>query len=419
MMAETTHHKVLIVGGGTAGITVAASLKRHGPGGIDIAIVEPSDTHYYQPAFTLVGAGVYDLARTRRTTESLVPSGVKRIKAAAYKFDPANNKVELSTGDAVGYDYLVVCTGVKLDWAKIDGLAEALGREGVCSNYSPDHVRYTWECIKALKPGRKAVFTQPPLPFKCPGAPQKIVYLTADYLQRGGIRTNVDLKYFVHAPVIFGVPFFARECAKVAERYGVKVHYQHNLVAVDAKAKTALFEIVGGDSQGQRISVPYDMLHVSPPQSPPDDISSSPLSNAAGWVEVNQNSMQHVRHANVFALGDVTATPNSKTAAAVRKQAPVVVRNILKLMNGQAIDGGYDGYASCPLTTANGKAIIAEFIYGGKVTPTLPILNPGKERWLGWWIKASFLPIMYWQYMLKGYEWFPKHNTAFKEPTVG
>jgi sulfide:quinone oxidoreductase len=255
MMAGTTHHKVLIVGGGTAGITVAASLKRHGPGGIDIAIVEPSDTHYYQPAFTLVGAGVYDLARTRRTTESLVPSGVKRIKAAAHKFDPANNKVELSTGDAVGYDYLVVCTGVKLDWAKIDGLAEALGREGVCSNYSPDHVRYTWECIKALKPGSKAVFTQPPLPFKCPGAPQKIVYLTADYLQRGGIRTNVDLKYFVHAPVIFGVPFFARECAKVAERYGVKVHYQHNLVAVDAKAKTALFEIVGGDSQGQRISV--------------------------------------------------------------------------------------------------------------------------------------------------------------------
>src|ERR1700738_705681 len=217
MMAGTTHHKVLIVGGGTAGITVAASLKRHGPGGIDIAVVEPSDTHYYQPAFTLVGAGVYDLARTRRTTESLVPSGVKRIKAAVHKFDPANNKVELSTGDAVAYDYLVVCTGVKLDWAKIDGLAEALGREGVCSNYSPDHVRYTWECIKALKPGRKAVFTQPPLPFKCPGAPQKIVYLTADYLQRGGIRTNVDLKYFVHAPVIFGVPFFARECRRKIE----------------------------------------------------------------------------------------------------------------------------------------------------------------------------------------------------------
>jgi sulfide:quinone oxidoreductase len=218
--------------------------------------------------------------------------------------------------------------------------------------------------------------------------------------------------------VIFGVPFFARALVKVAERYGVEVNYQHNLVAVDAKAKMAIFEIAGGDKQGQRIEVPYDMLHVSPPQSPSDDIKSSPLVNAGGWVEVNQNSMQHVRHANVFAVGDVTSTPNSKTAAAVRKQAPVVVRNILKLMDGQVIDGGYDGYASCPLTTAKGKAIIAEFIYGGKVTPTLPLLDPGKERWLGWWIKVSGLPIMYWNYMLKGYEWFPRHNTEFKEPAA-
>jgi sulfide:quinone oxidoreductase len=417
-MGKTTHHPVLIIGGGTAGITVAASLKRHGSGAIHIAVVEPSDMHYYQPAFTLVGAGVYDLARTRRSTDSLVPSGVKRIKAAARTFDPTNNKVELSTGDSVTYDYLVVCTGVELDWAKVGGLSEAVGRGGVCSNYSPDHVNYTWECLKALKPGSKAVFTQPPLPFKCPGAPQKIVYLTADDLQRRGILTDVDIKYFVHAPVIFGVPFFARELVKVAERYGVEVNYQHNLVAVDAKAKMAFFEIAGGDKQGHRIEVPYDMLHVSPPQSPSDEIKSSPLVNAGGWVEVNQNSMQHVRHANVFAVGDVTSTPNSKTAAAVRKQAPVVVRNILKLMNGQAIDGGYDGYASCPLTTAKGKAIIAEFIYGGKVTPTLPLLDPGKERWLGWWIKVSGLPIMYWNYMLKGYEWFPRHNTEFKEPAA-
>src|SRR6476660_8711943 len=413
MMAGTTHHKVLIVGGGTAGITVAASLKRHGPGGIDIAIVEPSDTHYYQPAFTLVGAGVYDLARTRRTTESLVPSGVKRIKAAAHKFDPANNKVELSTGDAVGYDYLVVCTGVKLDWAKIDGLAEALGHEGVCSNYSPDHVRYTWECIKALKPGRKAVFTQPPLPFKCPGAPQKIVYLTADYLQHRGILKHCSLKYYVHAPVIFGVPFFAGELVKIAARYGIEVHYQHNLVAVDGPLKTATFERVSEQNKGERITVPFDMLHVSPPQSPPEEIKSSPLVNAAGWVEVNQHSMQHVRYSNVFSLGDVSSAPNSKTAASVRKQAPVVVDNILHMMGKRAVEGGYDGYGSCPLTTAVGKVILAEFIYGGKVTPTLP-LNPAKEHWVGWWIKVTGLPLMYWNYMLKGHVWFPKHNTAFK-----
>lgn len=413
-----SHHKILIIGGGAAGITVAASLQRHGVPAGDIAIVEPSDTHYYQPAFTLVGAGLFDMDKTRRSTDTLIPPGVTRIAASASTFAPDANSVTLSTGETLTYDYLVVATGLKLDWDKVEGLSAALGHDGVCSNYSPIHATYTLDCIKSLKPGGRAVFTQPPLPFKCPGAPQKIVYLTVDDLKRRGIRDRVDVEYYVHAPVIFGVPFFARQLVKVAEACGVKISYQHNLVAVDSKAKIASFEIVGGEKQGQRIQVPYDMLHVSPPQSPPDAIKSSPLANAAGWVEVNQNSMQHVRHANIFSLGDVASTPNSKTAAAVRKQAPVVVRNILKLMHGAAVENGYDGYASCPLTTANGKAIMAEFIYGGKVTPTLPLLDPGRQRWLGWWIKKYFLPVLYWNYMLRGYEWFPKHNTQFKEPAA-
>ncbi len=412
-MPGSAHHQVLIVGGGSAGITVAAILKRRAPG-VDIVIVEPSSDHYYQPALTLVGAGVYSLARTRRAEQSLIPVGVQWIRDAAQTFEPEKNIVRLKNGDALTYEYLVVCTGVKLDWNKIAGLAETLGKNGVCSNYSPAHVTYTWDCLQRLKAGSRAVFTQPPLPFKCPGAPQKIVYLAADHLQRHGILKDCKLDYYVHAPVIFGVPFFARELVKVAARYGVNVHYQRNLVAVDGAAKTATFENVGDQNKGERATVPFDMLHVSPPQSPPEEIRSSPLVNAAGWVEVNQNSMQHVRYPNLFALGDVASTPNSKTAAAVRKQAPVVVGNILHLMGKTAVEGGYDGYASCPLTTAVGKAIMAEFIYGGKVTPTLP-LNPAKERWVGWWIKVSFLPQLYWNYMLKGHVLFPKHNTAFKE----
>jgi sulfide:quinone oxidoreductase len=416
IMPGSTHHQVLIVGGGTAGITVSAILKRRAVG-INLAIVEPEHDHYYQPAFTLVGAGVYPLARTRRAEESLIPVGVQWIRNAAQTFEPEKNTVRLKNGDTLTYDYLVVCTGVKLDWGKIAGLAETLGKNGVCSNYSPEHVTYTWDCLQRLKSGSRAVFTQPPLPFKCPGAPQKIVYLAADHLLRRGILKDCSLNYYVHAPVIFGVPFFARELVKIAARYGIEVHYQHNLVAVDGPLKTATFEKVSEQNKGERITVPFDMLHVSPPQSPPDEIKSSPLVNAAGWVEVNQNSMQHVRYPNVFSLGDVSSTPNSKTAAAVRKQAPVVVDNILHMMGKTAVGGGYDGYASCPLTTAFGKAILAEFIYGGKVTPTLP-LNPAKEHWVGWWIKVTGLPLMYWNYMLKGHVWFPKHNTAFKGDVV-
>jgi len=383
-MSSPTRHQVLIVGGGTAGITVAAILKRRAPG-TDIAIIEPSHEHYYQPAFTLVGAGVYPLARTRRAEESLIPLGVRWICDAALTFEPEKNTVRIKNGNVLTYDYLVICTGVKLDWGKIAGLVETLGRNGVCSNYSPAHVTYTWDCLQRLQPGSRAVFTQPPLPFKCPGAPQKIAYLTADHLQRRGSLKECNLDFFVHAPVIFSVPFFARECVKIAARYGINVHYQHNLVAVDGAAKTATFEKVDEQNKGDKVTVPFDMLHVSPPQSPAEEIKSSPLANAAGWIEVNQNSMQHARYPNVFALGDVASSPNSKTAAAVRKQAPVVVGNILRMMGKRAIEGVYDGYASCPLTTAVGKAILAEFIYGGKVTPTLP-LNPAKEHWIGWWI---------------------------------
>jgi len=411
-MSSSTRHQVLIVGGGTAGITVAAILKRRAPG-TDIAIIEPSHEHYYQPAFTLVGAGVYPLARTRRAEESLIPVGVRWICDAALTFEPEKNTVRIKNGNVLTYDYLVICTGVKLDWGKIAGLVETLGRNGVCSNYSPAHVTYTWDCLQRLQPGSRAVFTQPPLPFKCPGAPQKIAYLTADHLQRRGSLKECNLDFYVHAPVIFSVPFFARECVKIAARYGINVHYQHNLVAVDGAAKTATFEKVDEQNKGDKVTVPFDMLHVSPPQSPAEEIKSSPLANAAGWIEVNQNSMQHARYPNVFALGDVASSPNSKTAAAVRKQAPVVVGNILRMMGKTAIEGVYDGYASCPLTTAVGKAILAEFIYGGKVTPTLP-LNPAKEHWIGWWIKVTGLPLMYWNYMLKGHVWFPKHNTAFK-----
>ena len=413
-MPSGQHHQVLIVGGGTAGITVAAILRRRSRG-LEIALIEPQQEHYYQPSLTLVGAGVYPLAKSHRPEASVMPAGVKWIRDAAKTFEPERNTVHLQNGEAITYDHLVICTGVKLDWDKVAGLRDTLGRNDVCSNYSPPSASYTWECVQRLKSGDKVVCTQPPMPFKCPGAPQKIIYLIADRLRRRRILKDCKLDFFTHAPAIFGVPYFARALVKVAARYGIGVHYQQNLVAVDGPAKLATFEFVGDAKKGERETVPFDLLHVSPPQSPHEEIKSSPLANAAGWVDVNQNTMQHVRYANVYSLGDVCSTPNSKTAAAVRKQAPVVVNGILGAIAGKPVPGGYDGYASCPLTTAIGKTILAEFCYGGKVTPTLPLLSPAKERWIGWWIKLTGLPLMYWHYMLKGYVLFPGHNTEFKE----
>lgn len=409
-------HQIVIIGGGTAGITVAASLRRRKGGrNLDIAIIEPSNDHYYQPAFTLVGAGCYPLAKTRRDTAALIPGGVSWIQARASGIDPQNNTVHLESSDSITYEHLVICTGLELNWDKITGAKEALDKQGVCSNYSPHHAEYTWNAIQKLKAGDTALFTQPPLPFKCPGAPQKIAYLAADDLKRRGLLEQCEVHFLTHGPGMFGVPFFAKELRKVADRYGIKVHFQHNLIAVDGGNKIATFEVVGGDQQGEKTEISFDLLHLTPPQSPPEFIRSSALANDAGYIDVDQNTLQHTQYSNVFSLGDVCSTPNSKTAAAVRKQAPVVVNNLISLIQGGELDDGYDGYGSCPLTTAYGKVLMAEFTYGGKVTPTFP-LDPRKERWINWWMKVTALPIFYWHYMLKGREWFFKHNTNYVEP---
>ena len=412
----TLHHQIVIVGGGCAGITVAASLQRHRHElDLDIAIIEPAREHYYQPAFTLVGAGTYDLDATRRDEAALIPEDVTWIEDKAAAFAPESNSLTLASGRTLTYDYLVVCPGLQLNWGAIKGLPEAINHGGVCSNYAASTVNYTWECMQALKPGATALFTQPPMPIKCPGAPQKAAYLTADDLKRRGIRNYVDVKFLTQTPAIFGVPFYAKELVKIAAAHGIDVRYQHNLVEIDGPAKVATFEIAGGEKQGERLRLSYDMIHVTPPQGAPDFLKSSPLANAGGFVDVHANSLQHIKFKNVFGLGDAASTANSKTAAAIRKQAPVVVRNLFHLIAKRDVEEAYDGYAGCPLTTSYTKVLMAEFIYGGKPTPTLP-LDPARANTPNWLIKKYGLPRLYWDYMLKGYEAFPKHDTGFAAP---
>lgn len=412
------HHQILIVGGGAAGITVAARLRtiEHDVP-LDIAIIDPTESHYYQAAFTLVGGGAYRLEDTRRNEADLIPDNVTWIRDAVATFAPEANTATLADGTVISYSYLVVCPGLQINWSGIKGLKEYIGRYGVCSNYSPNTVEYTFEMMKTLKVGSKAVFTQAPMPIKCPGAPQKAAYLAADYLAKRGIREHCDVRFLTATPGIFGVPFYAKELVKIAARHKIPVSYNHNLVEIDGRARKAIFAITAGEQQGQQVTLDFDMLHVTPPQSAPDFVKNSPLANATGFVDVHAKSLQHLKYKNVFSLGDAAGTANSKTAAAVRKQAPVVVRNLLHLIKDGAIEEAYDGYGACPLTTGYGKVLMAEFIYGGKPTPTLP-LDPRKERYINWWIKTTGLPLLYWDYMLKGRESFPEHNTTYVDPAA-
>ena len=395
------HHTILIVGGGAAGVSVANNMRRQNAT-INIALIEPSEKHYYQPGFTIIGGGAYTLKQTTRNEADLIHPTVTWLKDYAETFQPDENTVTLRSGESIGYDYLVVCPGLQLDWDKIAGLKETLGKNNVCSNYSAETAEYTWECIKNSESGT-ALFTQPPMPIKCAGAPQKIMYLAADRFRKKGILDKFNIEFCNAGPAIFGIPFFAKALSKVVAGYGIKTNFNHNLVAIDGPAKTATFEMTDAEGNKQQVVKAFDMIHVTPPQSAPDFIKKSPLANAGGWVDVHDKTLQHNKYPNVFGLGDATSTPNAKTAAAVRKQVPILVDNILHLINGKAVEEKYDGYGSCPLTTSLSTVMLAEFAYGGKVTPSFPLLDPRKNLFI-WWIgKKIGFPWMYWHLMIKGY----------------
>ncbi len=412
--------QILIIGGGTAGIMSASQMLAHKPS-VKITILEPKDTHYYQPAWTLVGAGTYDYAKTAKPMAEVMPKGVNWVKDYATSFDPENNQVKTEKSGAITYEYLIVAPGLVMEPSMIEGLPEAMEKGVVCSNYTnPEH---TWEMLKKFK-GGNAIFTQPTTPIKCGGAPQKIAYLAADYIRKNGLADKTNLVFATPGSVIFGVAEIKKTLMEVIDNYGIDFKPFFSPVKIDGENKVAQFKYVApegdmpsfeeGNALGAKVigenlvEIPFDFLHLAPPQAAPKFVRESPLANAGGWLDVDHNSLQHNKYSNVFGLGDVAALPTAKTGAAIRKQVPIVLDNIKKLMaNKEADNKSYNGYSSCPLVTGYGKMVLAEFDYDNNFTPDpklkqMLVFDSSKEHWRLWMLKKYMLPYMYWNQMLKG-----------------
>jgi len=396
---------IVIVGAGAGGIAVASSILRRS-GEFRIALVDPSQTHYYQPGWTMVGAGIFDPKTTVKTMASLIPEGVDWIQSAVTQFEPELNQVVLENNRRLSYGQLVVAPGLKLDWNGIDGLVDAIGRYGVTSNYRFDLAPYTWQLVSQLQKG-KAIFTQPPMPIKCAGAPQKALYLSASHWERQGLIQNMDIEFCNAGAVLFGVEHYVPALMKYVERYHARLSFRHTLKRIDGPAQKAWFEVADQEGNVRVEERRFDFIHVCPPQTAPDFVRESPLSDNSGWVDVDQNTLKHKQYENVWALGDVINAPNAKTAAAARAQAPVVAQNLLRELGATEDVRHYNGYGSCPLTVEKGKIVLAEFGYGGKLLPSFPrwMIDGSKPSRLAWLLKERILPPVYWQAMLKGREW--------------
>jgi sulfide:quinone oxidoreductase len=387
---------IVIIGAGTGGITVAARLLKKNIAGCSIHLIDPAEKHFYQPLWTLVGAGVFPHESSERSMEGLIPKGVEWIKKSVSRFEPENNSITLSDNTSMKYDVLIVAAGMQLNWEKIKGAKEALDSSFVCSNYIPYGSIKTWQVMQQTTSGN-AIFTQPPLPIKCAGAPQKATYLADDYFRSKNLRKNINVVFANHGARIFGVEKYRIALEKVVKDKEIDTRFEHNLIEVKSAEKIAVFE----RANKEIVEMPYSMLHIVPPMSAPDFIKSSPLADAQGWVEVDKFTMQHVRYANVFSLGDCSSLPTSRTGAAIRKEAPVLVENIVEFLEKKTLSHKYDGYSSCPLVTSRGRVILAEFDYDGKPAETFPF-DQSKERWSMWLLKAYMLPKLYWHGMLKG-----------------
>lgn len=396
-MSGVIHHNVVIIGGGTAGISVAARLLKGRAKLQDVAIIEPAETHFYQPLWTLVGGGVVPREVTGRPMHSVIPKGAHWIKDAVDELIPSENEIRTRQGTRIHYDWLIVAAGLQINWDRIPGLREAVGRNGVCSNYSYDTVESTWKEIRNFQ-GGTAIFTMPSGAVKCGGAPQKIMYMADDTFRRNGVRDQSTVMFSSPLPNIFQVDRYRKTLEDVIRRRSIQTCFREELTEVHGDRREALFRNL---DSGEVVTRRYDMLHVTPPMGPPSFLAGSPLADKDGWVDVDRNSLQHRLWPNIFSLGDCAGLPTSKTGAAIRKQAPVLVANLRAAMTATPMTAKYDGYTSCPLVTGYGRLVMAEFDYEKNPQETFPI-DQSKERWSMWLVKRYLLPQLYWHGMLKG-----------------
>ncbi|XP_008310681.1 sulfide:quinone oxidoreductase, mitochondrial [Cynoglossus semilaevis] len=395
--ASKQHYKMLVLGGGTGGIAMSARMKRI-MGAENVVVVEPSDTHYYQPIWTLVGAGAKSLSTSGRSTASVMPSGVKWVKSKVREINPDSNTVYVDDGSKITYDYLIVALGLQLHFEKIKGLPEGFEYPRIGSNYSVQTVEKTWKALQNFKEGN-AVFSYPNTPIKCGGAPQKIMYLSDAYLRKTGKREKANIIYNTSLPVIFAVKKYADSLWEVVKKRDIQVNLRQNLIEVRPDKQEAVFENL--DKPGETKVFEYEMLHVTPPMGPNAVIKGSPLADEAGWLDVDKENLQHKRYPNVFGIGDCTSLPTSKTGAAVAAQSGVLHRTISRVLKKQKPDKKYDGYTSCPLVTSYNTVILAEFDYDGNPLETFPI-NQAKERRSMYHMKADVMPHLYWHGLLRG-----------------
>ncbi len=397
--------KVLIAGAGAAGLTIASQVRRRLPNA-SITIFDARKQHYFQPGYTLVGAGWWDPSQVIDTTREYIPRDVNWVEQNIAEFDPDAKMVVTSTGVKHAYDWLFVTTGLSLDYTAIEGMHPSLiGQQGIASIYAgPEAAAVSARAIdRFIESGGVGLFGRPATEMKCAGAPLKMTFITDDKARRAGRRSSIKLHYMAHNQALFAINPVNDKVKQLFEQRDITPFYGHVLTAIDPGSRRATFRTPSG-----MVTRDYDLIHVIPPMRAPLAVRNSPLAwrqgpmAADGWIEVDPATMRSKRYPNVFAVGDVAGVPRGKTAASVKWQAPVAVDHMVAAVQGKTSPRIYNGYTSCPMVTKLGAAMLIEFDYEGKLVQSFPFIDPLKELWVSWMIEEKALRGTY-RAMLRGY----------------
>jgi sulfide:quinone oxidoreductase len=400
-----TGARIVILGAGAAGAALANRLDAR-LDGAQIVLIDGRKEHWYQPGFTLIAAGLKPASYSVSRTTDWLPKSASLIAEPAAEIDPEAKVVTTASGTKVPYDFLVVATGLTLDWDAIEGFSlDLVGRDGIGAVYAgPEHAAKTWAAMdRFTDEGGRAVFFRPATEMKCAGAPLKYAFLTEDYAVRKGTRSKVDITYFAQSKSLFGVPIVAEKVRMLFEERGIGTEYSHVMKRIDPARKIITFT----DADGIEHETDYDFTNVIPPMRAPEVVRNSPLPwvgkwEGEGWVEVDMQTLRHNRYPEIFAVGDVAGVPKGKTAASVKWQVPVVEDHIVAQIAGAEGTAVYDGYTSCPLITRIGRAMLVEFDYHNNLVPSFPgIIAPLEELWISWLMKEVALKATY-NAMLRG-----------------
>ncbi len=403
-----TTYRVLVIGGGNAGLSVAGRLRRAGVD--DITVVEPRENHVYQPLLSHVAGGTAKASQAARPQADVMPDGVTLIRDAVASVDPETSSLVLASGRSIGYEHLVVCPGVVQDWDAIPGLEAALGTPNVASSYEISLAHKTSRMLRELRQGT-AVFVQAPEPASFGGAIQKPMYLACDYWRSRDVLDRIRVVLVLPDATPLGVPAIDRELERKITEYGIEVRREAQLTEALGDAKTAVIETAGE----HRERIPYDALIVEPPQRAPEWIAEAGLAGVElayptpemrserGFVDVDTHTMRHHRFPNVWSLGDAAVSRSQRSGGALRKQTKALAENLVSVLRDQAPESDYDGYTVAPFTVSRSSVVFGEFDDTLKQRPSIPFWKGlARERRLTWVFDRHVLPWVYWNLILKG-----------------